>query len=121
MVAKNYFISGITEMLILYFLRQKDCYGYEITKAITDLSEGDLSISQNTIYTAIYKLENEGMISEYTKRVGRKRTRVYYRLKPKGLRHLEGLLSVYHSTVTGIEKILAKNITESEPDEPTKE
>lgn len=121
MVAKNYFISGITEMLILYFLKQKDCYVYEITKTITDFSEGDLSISQNTIYTATYKLESEGMISEYARLVGRKRTRVYYHVEPEGLRYLEELLSVFRSTFTGIEKILTKNIEENEADEPTKE
>ena len=29
MANKNYFINGITELLILYLLNQKDCYVYE--------------------------------------------------------------------------------------------
>ena len=112
MATKNYIINGITEMLILYFLRQKDCYVYEITKAVSSLSEGYLSISQNTIYTATYKLENDGMISEYSRLVGRKRTRVYYHIESKGLAYLEELLETYHSTFYGIENILQKNIGE---------
>ncbi len=107
MANKNYFIYGITELLILFFLNQKDCYVYEITKAVSELSEGSLSISQNTIYTATYKLENERKISEYSKLVGRKRTRVYYHIEPEGRQYLEELMTVYQSTITGTNKILS--------------
>lgn len=107
MANKNYFIYGITELLILFFLNQKDCYVYEITKAVSDLSEGSLSISLNTIYTATYKLENEGKISEYSKLVGKKRTRVYYHIEPEGRKYLDELMTVYRSTITGTNKILA--------------
>ncbi|MGN0452608.1 MAG: PadR family transcriptional regulator [Ruminococcus sp.] len=57
---------------------------YEIIKSIADYSDGLLVISQNTIYTAAYKLVNEGKISEYSKLVGKKRTRVYYHLEVSG-------------------------------------
>ena len=121
MAKNNYFINGITDMLILHFLRQKDCYGYEMTKAVSDLSDGLLSISINTIYTAIYKLEGEGNISEYSRLVGKRRTRVYYKLEPEGERYLDDLLSVYHATFAGVEKILGKRLGEAENDEITDE
>lgn len=106
MANKNYFINGITELLVLYLLSKKDCYVYEITKAVSELSEGNLSISQNTIYTAAYKLENECKISEYSKLVGKRRTRVYYHIEPEGSRYLNELMEVYQSTIIGINKIL---------------
>lgn len=62
MAERNYFINGITELLILSFLKNHDAYVYEITKSIEEKSGGLLSISQNTIYTATYKLENEGKL-----------------------------------------------------------
>lgn len=114
MAGKNYFISGITDMLVLYFLNQKDCYVYEITKAVSELSEGRLKINQNTIYTATYKLENEGMISEYSKLVGRKRTRVYYHLEAPGKEYLKELLASYRLTSASIDKILGKEIRNDE-------
>ena len=117
MATKNYFMSGITELLLLYFLNQKDCYVYEITKAISELSEGYLSISQNTIYTATYKLENEGLISEYSKLVGRKRTRVYYHIEPAGIESLQSLMNIYTSTFKGIESILSKKLSPDPVDE----
>ena len=104
-MSKNYFINGITDLLILSILDNHDSYMYEIVKSITDFSEGLLTISQNTIYTAAYKLENDGKISEYSKLVGRKRTRVYYHLEASGKEYLDELLKNYQSTTKGISKI----------------
>ena len=117
MASNNNFFSGITDMLILYFLRQKDCYGYEMTKAVSELSEGLLTISINTVYTAIYKLEKDGLISEYSKLVGKRRTRVYYHLEPAGIAHLENLLSSYRTTITSVERIMSKPILEETSDD----
>ena len=72
MANRNNFITGITEMLILSLLEKGDSYVYQISKSIKDLSDNSLSISQNTLYSATYKLENEGYISEYSKKVGKK-------------------------------------------------
>ena len=112
MANKNYFINGITEYLILSVLEKHDSYVYEIVKLISDFSGGLLSISQNTIYTATYKLENEGKISEYSKLVGRKRTRIYYRIEPSGKEYLKELSENYRSTTAGVQKIIFKLNTE---------
>ena len=122
MANKNYFINGITELLILYLLNQKDCYVYEITKAISDISENLLTISQNTIYTATYKLENDQKISEYSKLVGRKRTREYYHIEPEGRKYLEELMATYNTTIAGVNKVLKSRLGDNEDESPkTKE
>ncbi|MCH5300492.1 MAG: helix-turn-helix transcriptional regulator [Ruminococcus sp.] len=107
MANKNYFMNGITELLILSILDKHDSYVYEIVKSIADFSGGLLSISQNTIYTATYKLESEGKISEYSMRVGRKRTRVYYRIEPNGKDYLKQILESYKNTTDGVQKVIA--------------
>lgn len=117
MANKNYFINGITELLVLYLLNQKDYYVYEITKTIAELSEGNLLISQNTIYTATYKLENEHKISEYSKLVGKKRTRVYYHIEQSGRQYLEELITSYQMTIAGISKIMETQLEGQEYDE----
>lgn len=106
MANKNYFINGITELLILAILNLRDSYVYEIVKAITDFSGELLSISQNTIYTATYKLENEGKISEYSRIVGKRRTRIYYHIEQSGVEYLNSLLKNYRNTTDGVQKIL---------------
>ena len=104
---KNYFFNGITDLLILSILDNHDSYMYEIVKTIKEYSDGLLNISQNTIYTAAYKLANEQKISEYTKVVGKRRTRVYYHLEPKGKEYLEELAETYKITTDGVLKVLA--------------
>ena len=52
-------------------LRDEDRYVYDIVKTIEEMSGGQLEISQNTVYTATYKLVSEGKISEYTETVGK--------------------------------------------------
>ena len=83
MASKNYFLNGVAELLILSILK-----------------------NQNTIYAAAYKLENEEKISEYSKLVGRKRTRIYYHIEKPGLTYLEKLTSDYQMVTTNVCKIL---------------
>jgi len=104
---KNYFSKGITDLLILTLLSDHDCYMYELVKSMSDYSKGKLSIAQNTIYTAAYKLEQDGMISEYSKVVGRKRTRIYYHLEPEGQNLLNTLIEKYRNTVEGVDAVLS--------------
>lgn len=105
MAGKNYFINGITELLILSLLKERDMYVYEIVKAVENYSDGLLSISQNTLYTSTYKLINEGKLSEYSKLVGKRRTRVYYHIEPSGLDYLTELEDNYQRNISGVQTI----------------
>lgn len=116
-MSKNYYIRGITDLIILSLLDNHDSYMYEIIKTIADYSDNLLIISQSTIYTAAYKLENEGKISEYSKLVGKKITRVYYHLESKGKEYLSELLETYTNTTEGIIKIFSVLKGEAKSDE----
>ena len=121
-IDKNYFINGISEMLILSILNAHDSYVYEITKTIEHDSNGLLSISQNTTYAATYKLQNEGKISEYKKLVGKRRTRVYYHIEEAGIIYLNELREIYESTTSGVQTIFnaLNNIERNESNEQDK-
>ena len=106
MAYKNNLITGITELLVLKILEQQDSYVYEIQKMINNHSEQLLSISLNTIYTVTYKLEKENLISEYSKRVGKKRTRVYYHLEETGKEHLAKVMTNYNYMIYGVNRII---------------
>ena len=103
---RNYFLTGITELLILTILKHQDSYAYEITKIIQQESLELISISHATIYTAIYKLEKENYISEYSRTVGKKRVRVYYHLEQCGLEYLEQLSQNSNQLSKGVSLIL---------------
>ena len=105
MANRNYFVVGLTEMLMLAILRKGDSYVYDISKSISAFSDGMIQASQNTIYSITYKMVDAGYISEYTKLVGRRRTRVYYHLEPKGQEYLDELEKKYFDAVASVQKI----------------
>lgn len=106
MAYKNNLITGITDLLVLSILKERgDSYVYDISKYITNYSQKLLSISHNTIYTVMYKLEEENMISEYAKLVGKKRTRVYYHIEPSGEAYLIELKKNYQDMTNGVNNI----------------
>ncbi|MCD8018117.1 MAG: PadR family transcriptional regulator [Clostridiales bacterium] len=106
MNAKNYFLSGVTELLILSVLKNHDAYVYEIVKTINDMSGNSFSISQNTIYASTYKLQEENKITEHSKLVGKRRTRVYYHIEKSGLEYLSELLENYRVTTSCVNTML---------------
>lgn len=106
MASKNYFLNGVAELLILSILKKNDTYIYDIKKIISEVSNDMLPMSQNTIYAAAYKLENENKITEYPKLVGRKRTRIYYHIEDAGLEYLDKLTSDYQMVTTNVGNIL---------------
>ena len=114
MANRNYFINGITELLLLSLLENNDRYVYEIVKSINEFSGGLLDISQNTIYASTYKLENEGYIKEYSVCVGKRRTRVYYHLEPKGAEFLQQVKEQYFRTTSGVQNIMETLKVEAE-------
>jgi len=44
---------------------KKDSYGYEINKAILEISDGAFGLKEATLYTAFRRLESEGCIISY--------------------------------------------------------
>lgn len=112
---KNNYFSGITELLILAIINDHDSYAYEIVKRIKEYSDNYLSISQNTIYAVIYKLENEGKISHYSKLVDKRRTGVYYHIEEVGKVYYQEVLNNFRYAYNGVENILsALDATEEE-------
>lgn len=103
---KVIFFNGTIDYLILSILNKQDNYAYNIEKIIHKLSNNDLSIARNTIYTALYRLEQEGKISGYSEPVARKRTKVYFHIEQSGIEYLSFLNECYNSFTRGVNSLL---------------
>ena len=123
MAEPNFVTGGYStiDMIILHWLDQKDCYVYEITKLNIEHSEGKCPTSQSSVYTAAYKLEKNHYISEYTKLVGKKRTRVYYHIEDAGREYLKKMIPQYHSDHEGVVLILNTKLKVKETEEDENE
>ena len=68
--------KATTEMLILFLLRQKEMYVYEMIREMARLTDGVLTF--NTLYLAIYRLQEREQIRESERRIVDGRARAYF-------------------------------------------
>lgn len=107
MRAQNNFKKGAIEMLLLHILKEQgDCYGYQFSKLIKEISDDYLTVPEGSLYPALYKLIEKKYISDYKKQVGKRMIRVYYNLEPAGEERLVYLKDEFYKTTQYIEKIL---------------
>ena len=74
---------GTLPTLILQALVQQPSHGYSIAQRIKGQSKGLLDFKEGTLYPALHKLENEGLVESYEE-VEKGRTRRYYRITKSG-------------------------------------
>ena len=82
-------VAASLRPLMLSILDHGESYGYAIIQRVHELSEGQLTWTDGTLYPVLHRLEAEGLIASTwrTSAVGRRRK--YYRLTPVGQRALE--------------------------------
>jgi len=56
-------LQGTLELLILKVLRLGELHGWGISKRVRSLSNDVLQIQQGSLYPALYRLEDRGLIS----------------------------------------------------------
>ena len=74
--------KAVTEMMVLFLLRQKPMYVYEMSQEMSRLTGGVYTF--NTLYLAIYRLQEHGHIAEAGKQEADNRIRVYFKLTDAG-------------------------------------
>ena len=100
---------GTIELMLLTMLKEEDMYGYQMTQTLAERSGGQFIIKEGSMYPTLYRLLGKGLISDYQKKVGARRTRVYYHLEPAGVEYLDKIRKEYFSMCEGIEKVLNRS------------
>lgn len=104
-MAKNQNYLFKLDLLILSILQERDMYGYEIIKIITDRTKGTIVPKQGTMYPIIYNLIEEGYISSQSV-LADNRARVYYHLEDEGKDYLKKITEEYDTLVKYIDFIV---------------
>ena len=99
------FKKAISELLLLFLLSEKECYIGELTAALSRRSKNAFSIVFP--YAAVYRLEQEGYITEIGKRIAPDgRRRQYLGITESGRVYLRQLLETYRQLSQGVANIL---------------
>jgi transcriptional regulator len=76
-------LKGTLPTLILEALLREPSHGYLIAQRIKERSQGVLDFKEGTLYPALHKLENEGMVESYDS-AENGRPRRHYRITKSG-------------------------------------
>ena len=107
---RSNFKMGTVEMIVLFLLQKQNLYGYQLTTLIKKQSNGNVIVTESTLYPTLYKLLKNGYISDREMPIGKRRIRVYYHLEDAGKDCLADLLEDYHEITVGIERILPSDL-----------
>ena len=78
-------LKGTISVIILKLLdKNEKMYGYQIAQKVKELSEDKILIKEGSLYPALHKLKEDGLVTVETVNVG-KRVRRYYSLTPEGV------------------------------------
>ena len=83
--------KGFLEFCVLASLIQKDSYGYQIIKDVSQC----IDISESTLYPILKRLENHSYVETYTVEHNG-RLRKYYKLTANGQEHIQDFLSGWY-------------------------
>jgi PadR family transcriptional regulator PadR len=98
-------MSGIPELVVLRLLTEREMYGYQVARALRVVSEGALNLGEGVLYPALHAMEARGLLRSRSQPAGG-RTRIYYRVTPKGRRRLEQLTYGWRRVSQGVERVL---------------
>ena len=72
--------KGVLELCVLALLRQRDCYGYEISEILSRR----IDIADGTVYPILRKLKADGLLTTYLQEESGGPPRKYYKLTELG-------------------------------------
>ena len=96
-------------MVLRTLLTMGDQHGYGIARRIEQTSRGQLSINYGTLYPALLKLEQEGLISSSWGVSDNNRKARFYRLTKAGRRQIERDTRQWAATAAIMTRFLATN------------
>ena len=93
MKQSNQLFKGSLSTIILKLLSDQDkMYGYEITKKVKELTNGELNLTEGALYPALHKLEADGLLTVAIENIGN-RPRKYYSLTKQGTKEVDNKLA----------------------------
>lgn len=100
-------LKGNLESLLLYLIKQKPMYGYQLIKEIEERSGGYFQFKEGTLYPALHRLEKAGLIRGKWDRSPTGMNRRYYYLTERGEKVLAHKLAEWRSFSTAMNLVLA--------------
>jgi DNA-binding PadR family transcriptional regulator len=83
MIARELLKGSLRSIVLKLLAENGRMYGYEITQKVEELTSGKIKLTYGALYPILHKLEVDGAVLTETENYNN-RTRIYYKLTPKG-------------------------------------
>ena len=100
-------LQGTLDLLVLKTLRLEPLHGWGISKRIRQLSNDVLQVNQGSLYPALYRLEDQGLITAEWGVSPEGRRAKFYSLTPKGKKQFAEEEAGFRLFIGAVEQVLA--------------
>jgi len=100
------FLQGTLDVLILRTLMLGPAHGHAIAYAIEHQSDDVLQVEHGSLYPALYRLEDKGLIAAFWGTSESNRRAKYYRLTPAGRAYLTNERGRWEQLVRAVARVL---------------
>ncbi|WP_242692239.1 PadR family transcriptional regulator [Aridibaculum aurantiacum] len=104
------FKGSLTTIVLKLLSEQDRMYGYEITKKVKELTNGEVNITEGALYPSLHKLEADGLLTVSIEHIGN-RPRKYYSLTKAGKKEVQNKLAELKSFFQQMQLVLNLPLT----------
>lgn len=101
-------LQGTLDMLVMRAVADEAMHGYALVHQLRLISGERLQIPQGSLYPALHRLENAGMLRSFWAPTPTGREAKFYRLTPKGRRKLETEVAEWRELSRAIAMVLGE-------------
>lgn len=106
MTDKTDLLQGTLDMLVMRAVADEPLHGYALVHRLKLISGGRLTVPQGSLYPALHRLENQGMLKADWRDTATGREAKFYRLTAKGRRKLEAEVAEWKELSVAIALVL---------------
>jgi len=103
---KNSLLHGAVDLLILSALRNEDRHGWGIQQRIEQLGSDAVSLKQGSLYPALIRLSDQGLIKDEWRTTENGRRAKYYILTKSGRKRIETEIDQWRELYTCLNIII---------------
>jgi transcriptional regulator len=112
-------LQGTLDMLVLRTLLTGPAHGHTIADVIEHTSENVLEVEQGSLYPALHRLEDRGMLRSHWGLSENNRKAKFYELTPKGRKELTAATTRWRNMTHAIGLILGDTAAETKLNQAT--
>lgn len=103
---KTELLKGTLDMLILKIVALDPIHGYAISQRMQQISKDYFQVHQGSLYPALHRLEDQGLLCPEWKETATGREAKYYTLTRKGRKQLDAEMRHWEELSTAVRLIL---------------